>query len=153
MTTKAGQGNVSDILSEISSSCVLLRTRLISRVITAIHDEALATLGIGSAQFVLLAVIGSIAPASRADIGRFHRQDRSTLSRNLKVIVDAGWVEEDLSRIKGRTRPLVLTEAGKALLSKGAPAWRTAQAESKRLLGESGTVVVTDIANRILGGA
>ena len=139
-----------DLLQEVSNTCVLMRTRLISRVITAMHDEALQPFGIGAAQFVLLVVIGKLEPASRAEIGRYHRQDRSTLSRNLKVILAEGWAEEDPTRVQGRIRPLVLTEAGRELLIRAAPAWRTVQAEAKAVLGPGGADAVMAIANGIL---
>jgi hypothetical protein len=39
-----------DVIGEMGRTCLLMRTRLISRVITAIHDEELRQFGIGSAQ-------------------------------------------------------------------------------------------------------
>ena len=68
-----------EVIADIGSTCVLMRTRLISRVITGIYDEKLQPFGIGSAQFVLLVVIYRLEPATRAKIARFHRQDRSEL--------------------------------------------------------------------------
>jgi DNA-binding MarR family transcriptional regulator len=150
MTSQYCQDTVEEILTEIGGTCVLMRTRLIARVVTAIHDEALQSFGVGAAQFVLLVVIGKLGPSSRAEIGRYHRQDRSTLSRNLKVIMTEGWVEEDPTRVHGRVRPLVLTDAGKELLIKATPAWREAQAQAKKVLGQAGTVAVMDIADNIL---
>ena len=150
MEKRDNQGAELDLIQEIGSTCVLMRTRLISRVITAMHDVALQPFGIGAAQFVLLVVIGKLEPASRAEIGRFHRQDRSTLSRNLKVILAEGWAEEDPTRVQGRIRPLVLTEAGRALLILASPAWRKAQAEAKAVLGQGGTEAVMVSANGIL---
>ena len=138
------------LIQEIGSTCVLMRTRLISRVITAIHDDALRPFGIGAAQFVLLVVIGKLEPASRAEIGRYHRQDRSTLSRNLKVILAEGWAEEDTTRVQGRIRPLALTDAGRTLLIRAAPVWRKAQTEAKAVLGKCGANAVMAIANGIL---
>ena len=137
-------------IQEIGGTCMLMRTRLISRVITAIHDEALQPFGIGAAQFVLLVVIGTLEPASRAEIGRYHRQDRSTLSRNLKVILAEGWAEEDPTRVRGRIRPLVLTTAGSDLLTTARPAWRKAQVDAKAVLGRAGTDAVMAIAAGIL---
>ena len=139
-----------DVVQEIGSTCLLMRTRLISRVITAIHDEALQPFGIGAAQFVLLVVVGIVEPASRAQIGRYHHQDRSTLSRNLKIIMAEGWAEEDPTRIQGRTRPLVLTRAGRELLEKATPAWRGAQVKAKSLLGGGGADAVMSVADGIL---
>jgi DNA-binding MarR family transcriptional regulator len=81
-----------DVIADMGSTCVLMRTRLISRVITGIYDEKLRPFGISSAQFALLVVIYQVEPTTRAEIGRLQHQDRSTLTRNLKVILSEGWV-------------------------------------------------------------
>jgi len=49
-----------DVIDEIGRASLLMRTRLISRVITGIHDEEFRPFGIGSPQFVLLVVIFTI---------------------------------------------------------------------------------------------
>ena len=145
-----------NVIADIGSTCVLMRTHLISRVITGIYDEKLRPFGIGSAQFALLVVIYQIEPATRAKIGPFLHQDRSTLTRNLKVILAEGWAEEvkyqadAQSRPDGRSRPIVLTKAGKDLLRKAEPAWQAAQSQAKALLGKDGVTAVMDIANRIM---
>ena len=140
-----------DAIAVMADSCVMMRTRLVARVLTGIYDDALRPHAIGAAQFSMLLVISKLAPASRAEIGRFHRQDKSTLTRNLKLLLAAGWVEEE--EAVGRTRPIVLTKAGKMLLRKAAPAWRTAQTESEALLGREGVVAMKDVAGKILQGA
>src|SRR5260370_18240718 len=139
-----------DVITEIGRTCMLMRARLISRVITAIYDEQLRPFGIVSPQFALLVVISEIEPATRAEIGRCHQQDRSTLTRNLKIILSEGWVEEIQDEGGGRGRPIVLTKAGKDVLRKGAPAWRVAQARAKALLGENGAIAIMDIGNGIM---
>jgi DNA-binding MarR family transcriptional regulator len=142
-----------EVIASMGNTCLLMRSRLISRVTTAIHDEALRPLGIGSAQLVLLVVIFQIQPASRATIGRFHHQDRSTLTRNLQVILSEGWAEEVADETKGRSRPIALTQAGKDLIVRTAPVWRQAQDKTKALLGKAGAEAVTSIADGILRAA
>jgi DNA-binding MarR family transcriptional regulator len=145
-----------NVIAEMASTCLLMRTRLISRVITGIHDEKLRPLAIGSAQFALLVVMYQLEPATRATIGRFQHQDRSTLTRNLKVILAEGWAEEiqyqadARTRPDGRSRPIVLTKAGKDLLCKAEPAWQAAQAQAKALLSKDGVTAVMDIASRVM---
>jgi hypothetical protein len=63
-----------DVIAEISRTCLLMRTRLISRVIEGIYDEQLRPFGIGAAQFVLLVAIYQLEPATRAEIGRFQAE-------------------------------------------------------------------------------
>lgn len=139
-----------DVIAEIGRTCMLMRVRLISRVITAIYDEELRPFGIVSPQFALLVIISEMEPATRAEIGRYHHQDRSTLTRNLKIILSEGWAEEVQGEGGGRRRPIVLTKAGKDLLRKGARKWRVAQARAKALLGENGAIAITNIANGIM---
>jgi DNA-binding MarR family transcriptional regulator len=117
---------------------VLMRTRLISRVIIGIYDEKLRPFGIGSTQFASLVVIYQIQPATRAEIGRLLHQDRSTLTRSLRAILAEGWVEEiqyqadARSRPDGRSRPIVLTMAGKDLLLRAEPAWAVGASAGQR---------------------
>jgi DNA-binding MarR family transcriptional regulator len=144
---KASAGE--DVIGEIALTCLLMRARLISRVLTAMYDEGLRPFEIGSPQFALLVVISNMEPATRAEIGRYLHQDRSTLTRNLKLILTEGWAEEIDDDAGGRGRPIVLTKAGKHLLRNAAPAWRVAQSRAKALLGKDGALAVTDIANRI----
>jgi DNA-binding MarR family transcriptional regulator len=146
-----------DVIAKMGGTCLLIRTRLISRVITGIYDEKLRPFGIGSAQFALLAVICQIGPATSAEIGRFQHQGRSVITRNLKVMLAEGWIEEvkyqadARSRPDGRNRPVVMTKAGEDLLRKAEPAWQKAQAQTKALLGKDGMVAIMDIANRTMG--
>jgi DNA-binding MarR family transcriptional regulator len=147
---KATKASLSgDVIGEISHACMLMRTRLISRVMTAIYDDALRPFGIGSPQFALLVIIGSLEPVSRADIGRYLHQDRSTLTRNLRLILSEGWAEEIQEEAGGRSRPVGLTRAGRNVLREAAPAWRAAQSRAKALLAKEGVAAVMNIADRI----
>jgi DNA-binding MarR family transcriptional regulator len=150
---------IDDVIAKMGSTCLLLRMRLISRVIASIYEEKLQPFGIGAAQFAGLVVIYQIQPATRAEIGRLLHQDRSTLTRSLRAILGEGWVKEiqyqadARSRPDGRSRPIVLTTAGKDLLLRAEPAWQSAQAQAKALLGKNGVIAVTEIANRIIEAA
>jgi DNA-binding MarR family transcriptional regulator len=139
-----------DVIGEMASTCVLMRVRLISRVLTGFYDEELRPFGIGSPQFALLEVISIIEPATRAEIGRFHHQDRSTLTRNLKIILSEDWAKEIQGEAGGRGRPIVLTKKGKDLLRNAEPVWRVAQARAKALLGKDCVTAVTRIGSRIM---
>jgi DNA-binding MarR family transcriptional regulator len=136
-----------EVINEITRNCLLTRTRRISRVITGIYDQELRPFGINSPQFSLLVVIFRLGPASRAEIGRANHQDRSTLTRNLQLMLSAGWVKEIPHEAGGRSRSIVPTKAGKDLLHDAAPAWRAAQKQAKVLLGEDGVTAITDIAD------
>jgi DNA-binding MarR family transcriptional regulator len=137
------------VVGEITRQCLLTRTRRISRVITNLYDQALRPYGVNAPQFSLLVLIAKLGGASRAEIGRANYQERSTLTRNLALLLTEGWVEEMVSEQGGRSRPLVLSQAGRALLVEAAPAWRAAQVKAKQLLGEEGVAAIVDVADSI----
>lgn len=141
----------SEVIQEMADRCVLMRTRLVSRVVTGIYDQLLRPFGLNAPQFALLVVIHKIGPATRAEIGRYHHQERSTLTRNLQIMQTEGWIEEVRDAAAGRGRPIALSKAGIKLLHDVEPAWQAGQVEAKQLLGEQGTLIVTGIANGIAG--
>jgi DNA-binding MarR family transcriptional regulator len=130
--------------SHIARHCLLTRARQISRVLTAIYDDALRPFGIVAPQFSLLVLIAEWAPLSRSDLGRRNRHDRSTLSRNLQALIAQGWVDEGEPARDGRSRPLSLTTEGHALLERAANAWSSAQSHATQVLGNVG---VNDLMN------
>jgi DNA-binding MarR family transcriptional regulator len=147
MTDAENQTASAGFIGEVVSECLLTRTRRISRVITNIYDHAMRPLGAGSAQVSLLATIAKLGGASRAEIGRANYQERSTLTRNLAVLLKEGWVEELPS--EGRSRPIILSAAGRTLLAAAAPRWRSAQAEARKLLGDEGAAALISVADSL----
>ena len=139
-------------LREVEDCCLITRARLIARVVTHIFDEELRPLGLVSSQHTLLGSIMRMGMATRAEIGRANHIDRSTLTRNLKVMMDAGWIEEVADQAHGRQRPLRLSKAGEDLLFASIPAWRAGQRRAAEALGEAGTNAITAVANDIMRG-
>jgi DNA-binding MarR family transcriptional regulator len=117
------------------SRCVALRVRRLSRLVTGIYERALREHGITVAQFTLLGAMvleGSLSPAR---LGRMLDLEKSTLSRNLQVLVSAGLVRiEGPSAGGGQT--IRVTGRGKRALVNGRPAWCEAQARVVEALGD-----------------
>ena len=119
---------------------------------TGIFDEEFRPLGLISSQQTLLGLILRLGEATRAEIGRASFIDRSTLTRNLNVLIDAGWVEEVASHVRGRSRPLRLSKAGEDLYFLSIPAWRTGQERAAKLLGPTALSVIKTVADDFLRG-
>jgi len=128
---------------------VFVMARFLSRSVTEIFDEALRPFGISAAQFVLLSMIGETGSITRAEMARLRHLERSTLTRNLRLILSDGLVEEVSDNADGRSRPIALTAAGKELLLNAQPAWLRATAQAKARLGREGTMALISIADRI----
>lgn len=136
------------VIGEITQGCLLTRTRRLSRLITNTYDQALRPFGVSAPQFSLLVLIAKFGPASRAEIGRVNYQDRSTLTRNLALLLAEGWVRE-LDSEGGRSRPIEISPKGRQLLASAAPAWRQAQAEARELIGEEAATNILRVVDGI----
>ena len=60
--------------------------------------------------------------------------DRTTLSRDLKPLLAAGWIEP-VEGADARQRPVRATTAGRRAVAKAMPLWRAVQDEIETLLG------------------
>ncbi|WP_445143329.1 MarR family winged helix-turn-helix transcriptional regulator [Dyella sp. Tek66A03] len=133
------------MVNEVTRLCLMTRSRRISRVVTNLYDQELRPFGLSSSQFSLLVLIARMDGASRAEIGRANHQERSTSTRNLQLVLDQGWAEEIIPE-KGRSRPIMISKAGRDLLAEAMPAWRAAQAKATQLLGGDGAAAVVQLS-------
>jgi DNA-binding MarR family transcriptional regulator len=131
-----------DIATQITETCLMGRTRYLARVLSGIYDEELRPFGAQASQITSLAVIARSGPVRRTDIGLWLHLDSSTLTRNVRVMLGNGWVEEVNDGEDGRGLPLRITPEGQALLARLGPAWRRAQARASALLGGKGQAAV-----------
>ena len=147
MSTKARHKSeaIASLVTEVVEHCLMTRTRRISRVVTSLFDQALRPHGLSSSQFSLLVLIARMNGASRAEIGRANHQERSTSTRNLQLVLDQGWAEE-IRPEKGRSRPIMISKAGRELLAQAMPAWRAAQVKAKQLLGVDGASAIVQLS-------
>jgi DNA-binding MarR family transcriptional regulator len=135
----------SSSIEEIVGDCLAVRVRLIGRAVTALYDGALDRHGLTIAQVNLLAALGKVGPCSPARLGEVLQLERSTVSRNLSLLLKHGWIEARSSDAKG-LREVALTDAGRARIESVMPAWRRAQREAVELLGETAAEALREIA-------
>lgn len=118
--------------AEILDDCVAGRVRKLARVVDRLYNEHLRPHGVRNTQLTLLAMLAYMGEAAPADLGDHLAMDKSSLSRTLARMQQAGWVE-----ISGATGRLGLTAAGQELLSDALPAWRRAQEAAAERLGSA----------------
>ena len=123
--------------AEVVRDCIATRLRMANRVITKVYDHALRPCGLKVSQLAMLALAEGRGLIRQSEVGAELQLDDSTLSRNLERMRTNGWLEE-VSAHDARVHSYRLTEEGKTLLDKAIPAWRNAQREAKRLLGNAG---------------
>jgi DNA-binding MarR family transcriptional regulator len=145
------EDGVEDSTKAMVGECIAVRLRTLNRAITALYDDALRPHGLRIGQLNLLVAIAKMGTARPVDLCRVLRMDKSTLSRDVEVIRRNGWLEVDDSG-GGRSRPLRLTPTGRDLLRAVTPAWKSAQAKAKALLGEDGSNTLARVVDRLWSG-
>jgi DNA-binding MarR family transcriptional regulator len=128
-------------VDEIASDCLAVRVRLIGRAVTSLYDGALAGHGLTIAQVNLLAALGKAGPCRPSRLGEVLQLERSTVSRNLGLLLNQGWIEATSSDAKG-VREVALTQAGEDKLESLMPEWREAQRQAAQLLGTTGVTAI-----------
>jgi DNA-binding MarR family transcriptional regulator len=145
------EDGVDDSTEAMVGECIAVRLRTLNRAITALYDDALRPHGLRIGQLNLMVAIAKLGTARPGDLCRVLRMDKSTLSRDVEVIRRNGWLEVDDSG-GGRSRPLRLTPKGRGLLRAVTPAWQSAQAKAKSVLGEDGSNTLARVVDRLWSG-
>jgi DNA-binding MarR family transcriptional regulator len=140
-----GRKSVKRDAAGVIRGCIATRLRMASRVITRVYDGALRPLGLTVTQMSMLAVAEDRGLIRQSEVGAELQLDDSTLSRNLELMRENRWLEK-VSADDARVHSYRLTQAGRALLDKAIPAWRKAQREAKRLLGQAGVQALWSFA-------
>jgi len=106
--------------------CLCNALRQASRAVSRLYDDELRGVGLRTTQFSLLCYLRRAGEVRQRDLGGLTSLDETTLTRNLRPLIDSGWVA--ISTGEDRREKLVrLTEAGAAKLRKARPAWERAQ--------------------------
>lgn len=123
------------MIDRIASECVAVRLRMLNRVVTNIYDDALRPLGLKVSQMNILVAAAKMRTARPVEVCEHLHLDVSTLSRNVERMKARGWLEV-VPAEDGRSQPFRLTPRGRRLLEKAIPAWREAQQQVKKVLGD-----------------
>ena len=139
------------VIDQMGCECLFSRTRILNRVLTGIYDDEFRAFGLKATQLNLLVAVARVGPIRRIDIGKRLHLDPSTLTRNLKVMLTTGWLEEIMDGEDGRGSPLQVTAKGRDLLHQIVPAWRKAQARTEKLIGDNGATLLRKLGAKMVG--
>ena len=106
--------------------CTCFNARRASRAVTQFYDDIMEPSDVKAPQFTMLGAVNLMGPASVTKLAEHLALDRTTLTRNLKVLVDQGLVEIGPGKDR-RERVASLTEAGQDALRRATPLWHQAQ--------------------------
>jgi DNA-binding MarR family transcriptional regulator len=126
--------------------CLCLAARRASRAITREFDQALRTHGLRATQFTLLAALHLAGPRAIGDLAELLSADRTTLTRNLALAEQHGWVTLQVGRGDARSRIASVTPKGSRVLKAALPAWRETQQRLTDLMGAQAASSLRKIA-------
>jgi len=113
-------------------TCAMLRRT--ARRVTRIYDQALRPAGLRLTQFAVLANIVRDGGLSITELAARLEMERTTLTRNLRPLVRAGWVLVATGSDR-RQRSVGLTQTGRKVYEQAFPLWQQAERRLRREIG------------------
>jgi DNA-binding MarR family transcriptional regulator len=114
--------------------CTSYKLRQLMRGVAQRYDLELGKAGLKATQYALLSHILKLGPVRPGELARAMKMDASTLTRNLRPLLAAGWVELGAGPDQ-RSRSVRATPAGAAKRREAQHHWKKAQESLNELLG------------------
>jgi DNA-binding MarR family transcriptional regulator len=114
--------------------CTNLKLRQLMRRVAQLYDAEVGKTGLRGTQYSLLSYVAKLAPVRPVDLARAMKVDASTLTRNLRPLITAGWLTLDAGP-DARSRLVNVTAAGRDKRQEAQRRWRAAQEALNARLG------------------
>lgn len=111
-------------LALVAGTCLCRRVQHASRAIGRRFDDAFRPIGLNNWQFTLLMALTAETPHSVNDIAAELGMDRTTATKNLRLLERRGLIEMRVDAQDRRVRRNVLTAEGRSLLAAALLRWR-----------------------------
>jgi DNA-binding MarR family transcriptional regulator len=121
-------------VKEIGGRCACFNLRRASRLVTKRFDEAFRVFGLKATQLSVLMAISYAPCQPLSKLASNLGMDRTSLTRNLKILHDKGLVLAEDSDDK-RERRIGISPEGERLLKDVFPIWHRVQGEVEDALG------------------
>ena len=130
--------------------CTNFKLRQMLRRVAQLYDQQLAQAGLKTTQYSLLSHVLKLGPIRPGELAQAMTMDASTLTRNLKPLLAAGWLSLGAGT-DGRSRLVAITEAGRAKRAEAQKHWRSAQQQLNQTLGLPRVLALHDLIDDTLG--
>ncbi len=124
-----------------------MATRLVARH----YDQALAPAGISTNGYSILVRLSELGPLPLGGLASALGADRSTLSRELAPLIEAGLIEDAADAGDRRRRMLELSDAGRHRVREAYPLWKAAQQSLTAEFGAERTSALVSELNALAG--
>ena len=118
----------------LPQGCTNFKLRQLMRRVASHYDAEMARCGLKTTQYSLLSHVLKLGPIRPGDLAAAMTMDASTLTRNLRPLVDAGWVTLEAGA-DARSRLVHITDAGRDKRAEAQRHWKAAQQALNAALG------------------
>ncbi len=116
-----------DLCMQVRAMCACNQLRRATRGVTQLYEAALAASGLKVTQLPILVGLGHVGDLSVSTLAEALALDRTTLTRNLKVLEARGLVRTSESEDDARVRMVSLTLEGADVLADALQRWEQIQ--------------------------
>lgn len=131
------------------SGCTNLQLRQLMRRVAQHYDAEVGKTGLKGTQYSLLSYVVKLGPIRPGELAQAMMVDASTLTRNLKPLIDAGWVTLTAGS-DGRSRLVSVTDTGRGKRAEAQRHWKIAQEQLNELLGIPRVLALHDLIHESL---
>jgi DNA-binding MarR family transcriptional regulator len=121
--------------------CTNLLLRQFMRRVARHYDAEMGRTGLKGTQYSLLSAVQKLGPLRPVDLAAALQLDASTLSRNLRPLIEAGWIEQ-VAGPDARSHLVGITPAGREKRTEAQRRWRVAQEGINEALGPERVVAL-----------
>jgi DNA-binding MarR family transcriptional regulator len=117
------------------AGCSNMKLRRLTRLASRHYDAYLNECGLKTTQYSLLAAVADRGPLGQGELARLLSLDASTLTRNLRPLVDSGLLSVDAG-VDARSRLVAVTDAGRDKRQQARAHWKRAQLAFNKAVGK-----------------
>ena len=129
--------------------CTNLKLRQLVRAVGALYDAEVGKSGLKITQYSLLSYIAKLGPIRAVELAQQMHMSASTLSRNLRPLIDAGW-EQQAAGPDARSGLIQATPEGQAKRAEAQRRGRAAQETVNQRLGAARVVALHALIDQSL---
>ena len=128
--------------------CTNFKLRQLLRSVARLYDAQMAATGLKTTQYSLLSHVARLGPITPTELARQMGMDASTLTRNLRPLVEQGWCAQGPGA-DARSRSITLTPEGRAKQQQAKAHWKRAQLDLNRRLGDDSVVALHAMIDQV----
>lgn len=140
----------SDFKSSVKpQGCTNFQLRQLMRRVSQHYDAEMGKVDMKTTQYTLLSHIVKLGPLRPGDLAVAMKMEPSTLTRNLKPLIAAGWVALAAGP-DGRSRSVAITASGRNKRIEAQRCWKVAQDGLTQVLGVQRVLALHALINESL---